>query len=173
MSKLPISLIFSAAMITFTACACGNAVAFGTDAEREGLRGIGPIMVVIQSFPDWIPQSILTEDQLRAMIEKELREAGVRISANFETGQAGFYVSLDGMKEQQLCNMPLYHYSSLVRLIQRVRVLSTDKITRGATWADGERGSDRTLESGVTSMRQSVEDSVKAFLQDYRAANSP
>jgi len=145
--------------------------AFAQDDEidRQTLRDLQGVHVVIECLKPGIRGDGLTEDWLRADTELRLQRAGIAILSERENqmtpGRPSMYVSISIVKYRYL---PAYVYKCSVELLQDVYLVRAFKIrTWAVTWSVNTTGIAPKLED----IRNSTGELVDYFIAAYSSAN--
>jgi hypothetical protein len=141
--------------------------------DKETLRGIQGVTVLVESIRPEIERDGLTQSQIIVDVELRLRRAGVRVLTREEglqvKGEPLLYVNLNVIKAG--FGNEMYIYSVSLQLDQDVWLARADQPVkaRGRTWETGSVGvvGSRRLQS----VREEVSDMIDKFLNDFLAAN--
>jgi len=131
--------------------------------ERESLRGLKGVRIVIESLSDNMKAFGLTKQQLRTDVEVKLRSAGIPVPS---LSDGYLYIRLNGIK----INTRSYAFHYLLEYRQSV-ILGRNRqwYPSAGTWHIGE-----IISAGLNS-KQFVYDSLKGlvdkFINDYLTVN--
>lgn len=139
------------------------------EIDRETLRDLRGVQVVIESLKPEIQGDGLAEDSLRTDTELRLRRAGIKVLSERENqmtpGRPSMYVTISIVKYRYL---PVYVYKCSVELLQDVYLVRAFKIRTGAvTWSVNTTGIAPKLEA----IRDSTGELVDYFIEAYSSAN--
>jgi hypothetical protein len=140
------------------------------DRAKETLRGLPGVTVVIEPLQAAAEQDGLTQQQLHADVERQLRAAGIRVLTQEEwrrtAGSPYLYVNVSALKK----SYGLYAYAIEVCLNQVVTLLRAHDIQEFAeTWETREVGT--VGKEQLATVRESVAAHVNIFIQDYFTVN--
>jgi hypothetical protein len=140
------------------------------ERAKETLRGLPGVTVVIEPLQATAEQDGLTQKQLHADVEHQLRAAGIRVLTQDEwrstPGSPYLYVNVSALKK----SYSLYTYSIEVCLNQLVTLLRDQHIQEFAeTWETREVGT--VGKERLVTVRESVAAHVNTFIHDYCAVN--
>ena len=145
--------------------------AFAQDDEfnRQTLRGLKGVHVVIECLNPETKGGGLTEDRLRTDTELKLQKAGIKVLSERENqmtpGRPSMYVNISILKYRYF---PVYVYKNSIELVQDVYLVRAYKIKTGAvTWSVSATGIAPKFED----IRTSMEDLVDYFINAYLSAN--
>ena len=151
-------------MIVFLPCVKGQS----TLDEKQSLKGIASLFVLIEDISDEVQRDGLSQTQLQTDIELRLRKAGIRV-VNKDQGIGGpfLYLNITAVKQE----VGLYAVGIQLTFNQEV-VLVRDKTVRlvATTWRLG--GVNIVGSQKVSQTRNIVGDVVDAFINDYLGANT-
>jgi hypothetical protein len=138
--------------------------------ERESLRGLPGVQVVIENIRRDAQADGLLEDSVRTAVELILRSSGIPILTHSErskTLSAPFlYVEISTNKNKA----GLYAIATRISLEQRVLLAgSTEHTMFAATWKDYGVGTSGP--SNISKTTDHVESAVKAFANDFLSVN--
>jgi hypothetical protein len=140
----------------------------GMDDERESLKGLSAIYVVVEPIEREIERQGLTREKIRTDTIQRLRKAGIRILSKKEwlKNRAGpyLYVNLNIQKDPY----GVYFHAFRVELVQKVVLIRDPKLEVFATtWSRQLLGSRGYL----SQVRYAIQDAVDLFLRDHGLAN--
>lgn len=139
--------------------------------SRDSLRGISGLGVVVEDIGPDASADGLSQDAIRAAVERILRSKGIRVLTNVEKTRSGsapyLYINVNTLKEE----LGLYAYAVTVDLKQVVGLLSIKgKQAWGATWSASVVGMARE-ENLNQVIADGIEPLVKDFANDFLSAN--
>lgn len=138
--------------------------------ERESLRGLPGVGVVIETIKPDAQKDGLSEDSIRTGVELILRSSGIRVLTQSEVLVTPpvplLYVNVTTQKSE----LGLYAYSVQVRLTQKVSLVHRPMHEVWAsTWQTGEIGLVGTQRIG--GIVTTIESDIKQFANDFLTAN--
>ena len=140
------------------------------EQQRETLRGLAGVAVVVEPLNAEAEQDGLQQGRLQATVEKQLRAAGIPVLStetwSITPGGPYLYVNVAALKKQY----ELYAYSIEVCLNQLVTLARDRNIRQFAeTWETrevGTVGSDK-----LATVQDSIARHVETFIAAYRTVN--
>ena len=140
------------------------------EQQRETLRGLAGVAVVVEPLNAEAEQDGLQQGRLQATVEKQLRAAGIPVLSketwSITPGGPYLYVNVAALKKQY----ELYAYSIEVCLNQLVTLARDRNIRQFAeTWETrevGTVGSDK-----LVTVQDSIARHVETFIAAYRTVN--
>ena len=137
---------------------------------KETLRGLPGVAVVIEPLHPTTERDGLTQSQLLAEVEQQLKDAGIHILTQEEwkttPGAPYLYVNVAALKK----SYGLYAYAIEVCLNQVVTLIRDQKLQEFAeTWETREVGT--VGKAQLPTVRNSVAAHVAVFIRDYYAVN--
>jgi hypothetical protein len=140
------------------------------DRAKETLRGLPGVSVVVEPLQANAEQDGLTQQQLHADVERQLRAAGIRVLTQDEwrstPGSPYLYINVSALKK----SYGLYAYAIEVCLNQVVTLLRAQNIQEFAeTWETREVGT--VGKEQIATVRESVAAHVDVFIKDYFTVN--
>jgi hypothetical protein len=153
---------------------CGTAVSTSfaeADFQRETLRGLPGVWVVVEKLPAELAQTGLTQGQVQTDAENRLRKAGIAILTQDECwqtpGMPWLYITVALLK----ASTTTYAATIGAVLNQEIILTRNPQIKAfGATWDAGVHLGAIGAESLAT-VRESVGSLVEQFITDYQAVN--
>lgn len=142
----------------------------GQAADRDTLKNIRAIDVLIETLPPEVESDGLTTAQLQADVESRLRESGIQISKD---ASEAFYVNVNAHRTTAPgATVPedRYMYNVEVNVNQPVVVLRTNALELGTTWSRATVGM-TLLPRLVDSVRGDVRDILDMFIDDFQSVN--
>jgi hypothetical protein len=162
-------LIFIASLLLISV-----APVFALDREpnRQTLRGLQGVRVLIEDLEPEIERSGLTKNQLQKDVEGKLRDAGIKTLTQEECsktpGEPYLYVNIN--LNAGKAGDEKYSYSVDIGVIQGVRLQRDPRQkTYAVTWSTGGVGS--IEKEFVSRLSDSVEDLVNVFIKAYLSVN--
>ena len=157
--------ILAAAFAVFFLSIVSFASAEDKEITRMTLRGIKEVNVVIESIEPEIQSLGLTQDQVKADVERKLREANIAVSPDIERGRPALYLYVQVIRPEKLNRL---FYSISLSVLQNV-VLERDPNvkTNTDTWLVRMLG----MSSGTEAIRSDIRSLLDQFIEDYRKAN--
>jgi hypothetical protein len=165
-------LEFSIIMVLMLVCVVSAALALDSDINRETLRGLKGMRVLVEDLAPEVEKAGLTKNQLQADIEDRLRKAGIKTLTQDECfatpGEPYLYVNISLNFRKGDPN--IYSFSIDIGVIQNVTLDRNPKQkTYAATWSTGGVGS---IEKELLSrLKGSVDDLLDLFIKAYLAVN--
>ncbi len=150
-------------------CFAQNPAQAVDDLDRESLRGLPGVQVVIENIDKDAQEDGLLEDTVRTAVELILRSSGIRILTQSERLQTPskpwLYVYIDTFK-----NNGRYAYTIRVSVEQRVSLVARpDHIMSTTTWRLDQIGTSGSF--NISKTINIVESAVKAFANDFLTVN--
>ncbi len=147
----------------------GSNAAADIEYERETLRGLRGIRVVVERLPPEAERDGLTRSTIQTDVELKLRQAGIPLlsRADRPPGSPYLYVNVNTYQSR----VGLYAFSVQAGLVQfvileRNRNITSQATTWEATGSVGAVGSEKLSE-----VRNAVRDMVDEFINAYLAVN--
>jgi len=145
--------------------AAGAAWAGDSEINRRSLKGIGSVRVLVE-MRNLDEDGALQPGQVRAEVEKQLRRAGIALTA--QRGTPYLYVNVEAVKHADL---PLYGYIVDVELRQAARVVLHPEIVVFAdTWSIHSIGTSAAADL-ASHLRVKLATHVDLFIEAYLAMN--
>ena len=143
--------------------------------QKEVLRGLSGVKVVIENIPPDIERLGLTKNDIQSDVESKLRKIGIKVYPNFKPpSMTTLYVTVSTFNPPQVksiiaysINIMLFETAYLKREIGSVGDL---KEVRAADWVVGTVGLVGT--SHIGDIRKRVELQLDRFIYDYLAMNN-
>jgi ribosomal protein S8 len=138
--------------------------------ERDTLKGLQGVYVLVENLKPEVEKYGLTRQQLQTDVELRLRQNGIRVLSKQEQfstpGMPYLYVNVNTMPDIN----GLVPLGILLELKQNVFLArDTTKLCIASTWNGSTTGSVGSKK--IETIRDSVKDSVDIFINDYLAAN--
>ena len=151
-------------------CFAQNLAEAANADERESLRGLPGVHVLIENITKDAQADGLLVDSVRNAVELILRSGGIKILTESEilqtTPAAYLYVKIGAYKNKS----GLYGVSVRVSLEQRVSLLGApQQIMFAPTWQDEVTGTIGS--SNIAKVINHVESTVKSFANDFLTVN--
>ncbi len=139
------------------------------ESDRQTLRGLQGVHVVIESVNPKIKGDGLTKDRLRTDMEQKLRKAGIKVLSETENqmtpGRPYMYLNINILKYKYF---PAYIYNIRVEVVQDVYLVRLfDVRTGGVTWSINTAG----IAPRLREIRTSIESLVDYFAKAYLSIN--
>jgi hypothetical protein len=130
--------------------------------ERDTLRGIRAIKVVVENLKPDVERDGLNASTLQTDVELKLRQAGIRV----EETTAYLYVRVTTLKREAM-----YAYSMTANLSQHVVLVRDPAISANAVTWNALGGIGMVGSARLSVIRDYVRDVVDEFVNAYLAAN--
>ena len=166
------SLNSSAIIALVLVCVIPSALALDSNANRETLRGLKGVRVLVEDFASEVEKAGLTKNQLQPHIEDKLRKAGIKPLTQDECfvtpGEPYLYVNIN--LNFRKADPNIYSFSIDIGVIQNV-TLDRDSKQKpyAATWSTGGVGS--IEKEFLPRLKDSVDDLLDLFIKSYLAVN--
>ena len=165
-------LNFSVIIVLLLVCVVPSAPALDSDVNRETLRGLKGVRVLVEDLASEVEKAGLTKNQLQADIEDRLRKAGIKTLTQDECfatpGEPYLYVNINLNSRKADTNV--YSFSMDIGVIQNVTLDRDPKQkTYGVTWSTGGVGS--IEKEFLPRLKDSVDDLLDLFIKSYLAVN--
>lgn len=142
----------------------------GNDAERDTMKGLAGVGILVADLPEGLVQAGLTAEMVRADIETQLKKAGIRVYTDEERkkaiGRPTLLVAVDWAVWK---NKGLFAASIDLELCQEVVVMSNRQRVWNTTWSTGAMYGGPLAE--MEPVRARIRELVDEFAKDYLAAN--
>jgi hypothetical protein len=166
--------------ILLSVFACGLLVAITSfpciaqSSEKDSLRGLKGIYVLVERIGGRVEQQGLTTSQLKTDAELKLRKAGIRVATRGESLDSSvgtLHISVTANPTQSVPN--LYQVSIIVELLQEVRLVRDPTITvvSATTYAVARSCGTVGIDHLRDDVRNAASDDVDVFINDYLAMN--
>jgi len=165
-------LNFSVIIVMVLVCVVPSALALDSDVNRETLRGLKGVRVLVEDLASEVGKAGLTKNQLQADIEDKLRKAGIKALTQDECfatpGEPYLYVNIN--LNFRKADPNIYSFSIDIGVIQNVTLDRDPKQkTYAATWSTGGVGSIK--QEFLPRLKDSVDDLLDLFIKSYLAVN--
>lgn len=141
----------------------------GIPSEKESLKGIKALRVVVEDLKPDIEKDGVLKRIIHTDVELKLRMAGIKVIdiPNLKEGNSFLYVNANILKSN---NDTFYTYNISVNLKQDVFLARNNKLCFGAiTWNSGSIG---IIGKGeLPEIRQDIKDHIDVFINDYLEMN--
>ena len=142
------------------------------DFQRDTLRGLPGVWVVVEKLTPELEQAGLTQGQVHQDAEDQLRHAGIKVLTQEECwqtpGMPWLYLTIALLKASDTT----YAVTIAATLNQEIMLTRNPQIkTFGVTWDTGVHVGAVGAES-LPTVRESVGSLVKKFTADYQAVNA-
>ena len=142
--------------------------------QKEILRGLKGVKVVVENIPPDIERLGLTRRDIQSDVENRLRQAGIKVWPDYKPpSMTALYVNVHTLNPSQAksiivysINVMLFENSYLKRDIGSVGDL---REVRAANWVKAMVGFTGT--NNVREIRKKVEAEVDKFISDYKTVN--
>lgn len=156
--------------ILMTLICLDMSVAQTRDQQRDSLRGLKGVEVIIESLRPDAQADGLSQEAIRTAVELILRSKGIRVltrSESLSTPAAPYlYVKVSTYNHSS----DLYAYAVTVEVMQQVSLAQKpQQMMSATTWGQGAVGT--IGHSNIRIVIDSVESKVKEFANDFLAAN--
>jgi hypothetical protein len=142
----------------------GTAWPSDTKRDRETLKGLKAIAVVVEDLKPEAERDGITQSQLQTDVELRLRQLGVLVDTE---SLEYLYVHVRAIKTTGVSG---YAYSALAEVRQPVMVARTGQGVFAATWSQ-ELLATTPLTRASQSVREDVRDLVDSFINAYLSVN--
>jgi hypothetical protein len=142
--------------------------------QKEVLRGLKGVKVVIQDISPDIQRLGLNTDQIKSNVETQLRKVGIKVLKSFAPpAMTALYVNVHAMIPSHAKNVVVYSVNVMVfenvYLKRGIGTVGDLKEVRAADWIKATVGLVGT--SYVNHIYKKVELEVDKFISDYLAMN--
>jgi hypothetical protein len=165
----PMRYLVMALIMVLTCFGLSTAQA-ATPYERESLAGLPGVVVVIETITPEAQADGLSEEAIRAAMERILQSSGIRILTQSETlkesSNPRLYVQPNIGK-----GGPYYFYNVSLRLIQEVSSVHGRQHTMGATTWEGNTAGIVSQDNLSDAILNVIETWVNTFANDFLAVN--
>lgn len=159
-----------ACLIAILVLGAANGLANDERSDRQTLRGITSVAVVVEDLPSEAVKDGLTRDQLQTDVEINLRKAGITILESSGIHHTPFlYVNAHLIKGSGP-SAQLYVFDCQVQLVQPVRIVSNGAYDLAPTWSDEITGGTGASDMR-TYIRSHIADLVDKFINAYLSVN--
>jgi len=137
--------------------------------QKETLRGLTGVFVLIENLDPEIEKDGLTRSQIRTDVELKLRLAGIKVLSKEERlkspGMPYLYVHTNIFKMEDIIG---YVYSISVLLTQTVLL---ERDMKNSSFADTWKTAYVGITSDLENIRMKIKGRVDKFINDYLAVN--
>jgi hypothetical protein len=151
----------------------GRQVVLAQGSDRDTLRGLKAINVLVEKLPPDAESRGMSEDTLRTDIELRLRRNGVKVPVDSgDATRGGPYLYLNvNFKCSQMPNVPACGDSITLQVRQRTTLVRDPSIESDASTWDASVGGIVGQAQLAKAIRQVVADLVDRFVNDFLAVN--
>ena len=136
-----------------------------THSGGASMRGLSPIMVLVEKLPAAAAPCGLHEDALRTAAELPLSQSDIRVVKSADTAKGYLYVQVNVLLAENICAANIYvafRTSSVVESNQQLTVASIwNENVVGAAWPKG----------APREITLAVENLTKKFIEDWARDN--
>ena len=136
-----------------------------THSEGASMRGLSPIMVLVEKLPAAAAPCGLTEDALRTAAELPLSQSDIRVVKSTDTAKGYLYVQVNVLLAENMCAANIYvsfRTSSVIESNQQLTVASIwNENIISAAWPNG----------APQEITLAVENLTKKFIADWAKDN--
>ncbi len=158
-------------LAVYLLCAPAASLAASEDKiDRETLRGITSVSVVVESLESDAVRDGLTVDQIQTDVELRLRKARIGVRDSGATHTPFLYINAHLIKGSGP-TARLYVFDCQVALVQPVRVVSNGVLAVAPTWSAEITGGIGASEMS-RAIRADIGDLVDKFINAYLTVNS-
>jgi hypothetical protein len=155
-------------------CLWAPSLSWAAYDQKEVLRGLKGLKVVVENIPPDIERLGLTKKDIQSDVEMKLRKAGIKVWPDFKPpSMTALYVNVHALNPSQAkaivvysINIMVYENSYLKRDVGTVGDL---KEVRAANWVKATVGFIGT--QNIRDIRKKVEEQVDNFISDHQAVN--
>jgi hypothetical protein len=160
-------------VVLLMVCLGKPAFAFTYD-QRESLRGLKALKVVIESIPLEIERLGLTRKDIQSDVETKLRKAGIKVLPAYKPpSMTTLYVNVHTLIPSQAKTIVVYSINIMLfenaYLKRDAGTVGDLKEVRAADWMKATVGLIGV--TNVSQIRKKVEEQVNKFISDYLAMN--
>jgi hypothetical protein len=146
--------------------ACSATAWASSPMERQTLKGLTAIRVVVESLDREVERDVITVSQLQTDVELQLRQSAITV-VDTSTEEL-IYVSVNALKRSGSNG---YAYSIAVEFVQPITVARTGQHLLGSTWNAQPVIGVTPLAEASQDIRAAVRDSVHEFINAYLSVN--
>ena len=163
------------AALIVLACLCWPSLAFPASFDqREVLRGLKGLKVVVENIPPDIEGLGLTKKDVQSDVEARLRQAGLKIYPNFQPpAMTALYVNVHVLNPATARNVVVYSINTMLfensYLKRDIGSVGDLKEVRGADWTRAMVGILPT--ANIRDIRKKLDEELSKFIADYFAMN--
>lgn len=155
---------------------CSDATASTSETARKSLMNIAPVAVFVGELPDWVIAGGITREGLKEAAQHQLHEAGIPLSPNAAGAGADVVIVVRGttvMIPNDEKIPQVYSYTSTLAVVQKVRLLKTDKESLATTWNSEQSGFvSSSTTAAIKGVQTALDKDINKFIADYNYANS-
>ena len=143
--------------------------------QKEVLRGLTGVKVVIENIPPDIERLGLTKKDIQSDVELKLRKIGIKVYPDFKPpSMTTLYITVNTFNPPQAKSIIAYSINIMlfetVYLKRDIGTVGDLKEVRAADWNGGTVGLVGTPH--ITDIRKRVELQLDRFISDYLAVNN-
>ena len=146
----------------------------GTSAERETLRGVAALNVLVTTrIGDAGAKGLgITKEQIHADTVKTLTKAGIKVAKNVRPYLL-VSLSIISISHPTVDGILAYVYTAQIKFRQGAVIDSTGTRASVTTWDETRYGASTPTKNMNAQIRASIRTLVGEFAKDYQAANQP
>ena len=166
------SLFIAPALIATTILVFAQPSFSATSAERETLRGVETLNVLVTTRigDDGAKSLGITNDQIQADTEQTLTKAGIKVAKNVSPYLL-VSLSIISISHPTVDGILAYVYTAQVKFRQGAVIDSTGERASVTTWDETRYGASTPTKYMNAQIRGSISALVGEFAKDYQAAN--
>jgi hypothetical protein len=155
------------------ACLGATSIAWAFD-QKEVLRGLKGVKVVVINISPDIERLGLTQNQIQNNVETQIRKVGIKVFKTFNPpAMSALFIDVHAINPYQAKSIVVYSINVLLfenaYLERGVGTVGDLKEVRAADWVSGSVGLIGT--SHINDIYKKVELQVDKFISDYLAVN--
>jgi hypothetical protein len=142
--------------------------------QKEILRGLKGVKVVVENIPPDIERLGLTRRDIQSDVEMRLRQAGIKVWPDYKPpSMTALYVNVHTLNPSQARAIVVYSISVMLfensYLKRDIGSVGDLKEVRAANWVKAMVGVTGT--NNMSEIRKKVQAEVNKFISDYQAVN--
>jgi hypothetical protein len=149
-------------LTTVVVVVAANATTTAQNTERDNLKGIGPLDLIIEDLQSDLERGQLTVAMLQTVVEDRLDEHGILLS---KTADPYIYLNVNSFA----LNEDLYAYSIDLQVNTSVTIADTGQVTIATIWSTAALG--RVSAARLPTILNDVLNQVDKLANDYVAVN--
>jgi hypothetical protein len=156
-------------------CLCWTSLARPTVYDqREVLRGLKGLKVVVESFPSDIERLGLTKRDVQSDVENRIRQAGIKVYPDFKPpSMTALYVNIHVINPPQARNILVYFINIMLMensyLKREAGTVGDLKEVRAADWIKAMVGF--LPVTNIRDIRKKLDAELSKFISDYFSMN--
>lgn len=150
------------ALTTIVILVGNNPTTTAQKSERDNLKGIGPLDLIIEDPKPDLERGQLTRAMLQAVVEDRLHQSGISLS---KTADPYIYLNVNSFP----INEDLYAYSIDLQVNTSVTLAETGQVTVATIWSVAALG--RVSATRLPTIINDVINQVDKLANDYVAVN--